>query len=128
MKSAAISAALVAIVVPLAGAVAQNISPAKVFDGSTAIPAKNGATETVHLNVEMWRIVGKRGGKEPAKEIPLRGFYVAHLLSGDISAAIDGQVTQHLPGDYWLVKTGATMQVTVLGEHAVLETIVVAKQ
>jgi len=58
----------------------------------------------------------------------LRGFYTAHLLSGIISTTIDGQTTAHLPGDYWTVKPGAIMQVKVIGEVAVMETIVMAKQ
>jgi hypothetical protein len=62
------------------------------------------------------------------QEIPLRGFYVAHLLSGSISTTIDGETTKQPPGAYWAVKAGAAMQVRVLGEFAVLETIVTAKQ
>ena len=53
---------------------------------------------------------------------------MAHLLSGQILATVDGQTTQHLPGDYWTVKAGATMRVRVVGEVAVLETTVVSKQ
>lgn len=61
-------------------------------------------------------------------EIPQRGFYIAHLLSGSISTTIDGETTEQPPGAYWTVKAGATMQVKVLGEFAVLETIVAAKR
>ena len=53
---------------------------------------------------------------------------MAHLLSGQILATVYGQTTQHLPGDYWTVKAGAAMRVKVVGEVAVLETIVVIKQ
>ena len=55
----------------------------------------------------------------------LRG---AHLLSGQLSATIDGQTTEHLPGDYWTVKAAATMQVKVVGEVTALETTIVGKQ
>jgi hypothetical protein len=128
MKLATISAALVAIVTPLVGAMAESLSPTKVFDGDTTTPTKGGASQVVHLSVQSWGIAGERGGKGTAQQIPLPGFYVAHLLSGDISTTIAGQTMQHLPGDYWTVKSGATMEVKVLGELAVLETIVVAKQ
>ena len=64
----------------------------------------------------------------PTYEIPLRGFYLAHLLNGHISATIDGQTAKRSTGDYWTVKGGAAMQVKVFGEYAVLETTVVAKQ
>jgi hypothetical protein len=39
-----------------------------------------------------------------------------------------GQTTNHLPGDYWTVKLGATMTVKALGEYAMFETIVLAKE
>jgi quercetin dioxygenase-like cupin family protein len=58
----------------------------------------------------------------------MQGFYVAHLLRGEISATTDGQTTQHLRGDYWTVKAGAAMRVKAGGEVAVLETTVVSKQ
>jgi quercetin dioxygenase-like cupin family protein len=93
-----------------------------VYEGNTTIPAKNGATQAVHVSVQSWGIAG------PEHEIPLPGFYVAHLLSGQILATIDGQTTQHVPGDYWTVKAGAAMRVEVVGEVAALETIVVRKQ
>jgi hypothetical protein len=118
----AVTAALVAIAVPSAGIMALALSPTLVFEGNTTTPAKDGATQAVHVSVQSWAIAGQE------QEIPLRGFYVAHLLSGAISATIDGQTTEHLPGNYWTVKAGAAMRVKVIGEVAVLETTVVAKQ
>jgi hypothetical protein len=47
---------------------------------------------------------------------------------GKIATTIDGQMTKRVSGDYWTVNSGSAMPVTVLGEFAVLETIVVAKQ
>jgi hypothetical protein len=92
------------------------------------MPAKDGSTQPVHVTVQSWGIAGQRSQNGTAQEIPLRGFYVAHLLSGHISAMINGRTTEHLPGDYWTIKAGSTMQVKVLGEFAMLETIVAAKQ
>jgi hypothetical protein len=114
--------ALVAIAGPLAGVVAQALSPTLVFEGNTTTLAKNGATQAAHIVVQSWGIAGKEN------EVPMRGFYVAHLLSGQILATIDGQTTGHEPGDYWAVKPGAAMRVNVVGEAAVLETIAVSKQ
>jgi hypothetical protein len=122
MKCIAAAAALVAIAVPLTGAMGQALLPTAVFEGNTTMPAKNGATQAVHVSVQSWGIAGQE------RVIPVRGFYVAHLLSGQIAATIDGQTTEHLPGDYWTVKAGASMRVKVIGEVAVLETTVVAKQ
>jgi quercetin dioxygenase-like cupin family protein len=114
--------ASVAIAASLGGARAETLSPTAVFDGSATTLTKNGTVQPVHISVQSWGIAGQE------QEIPLREFYVAHLLSGAISATIDGQTTEHLPGDYWAVKAGAAMRVKVLGEVAVLETTVVVKQ
>lgn len=121
-KYAGVAAAWVAVAGPIPDALAQTLSPSPVFEAEMTIPVKNGATEAVHINVQSWGISGQE------QEIPLRGFYLGHLLSGQILATIDGQTTQHLPGDYWTVKAGAAMRVTVIGEVAVLETTVVSKQ
>lgn len=120
-KCAIFTIAIVAIAGPSPG-VAQALTPAPVYEGDTTIAAKNGGTEAAHVSIQSWAI--------PAQEqqIPLQGFYVAHLLSGQILATIDGQTTQHLPGDYWTVKVGAAMRVKTVGEVAALETIVVSKQ
>jgi quercetin dioxygenase-like cupin family protein len=125
-KRVAAITALVSIAIPLAGTIAQTLSPSPVFEADTTTTAKNGAAQSVHVNVQSWGIAGQKNGA--MHEIPLRGFYVAHLLSGAISTTIDGQTTEQAPGDYWTVKAGETMQVMVLGEFAVLETIAVAAQ
>jgi quercetin dioxygenase-like cupin family protein len=64
----------------------------------------------------------------PRRQIVLRDFYVAHLISGQLSATVDGRTKGHLPGDYWAVKAGGGMRVKAVGEVAVLETTVVTKQ
>jgi hypothetical protein len=125
MTRIAIGAALVSIVIPVAGAIAQTLSPSPVFEANMTTPAKNGATQAVHISVQSWGIAGQ---DRAIHEIPLRGFYVAHLISGSISTTIDGETSKQPPGAYWTVKAGATMQVKVLGAVAVLETTVVAKQ
>ena len=124
MKRVAITT-LVSVAISLTNAIAEPLSPTPVFEGKTTTPAKDGAMQTVHVIIQSWGIAGR---ERETQEIPLRGFYVAHLLSGDISTTIDGQTTERVPGDYWTVKAGATMKVKVIGEFAVLETTVVAKQ
>jgi hypothetical protein len=121
MKRVAAITTLVSIAIPLVGAIAGTLSPTTVFEGNTIARAKDGATKPVHVVIQSWRIGA-------TQEIPLRGFYLAHLLGGHISATIGGQTVEHLPGDYWTIKPGAAMQIKVLGQFAVLETIVVAKQ
>jgi hypothetical protein len=115
-------AAWVVIAVVCARAAAEALSPALVFEGKTMVQAKDGTTQSAHVSVQSWRIAG------PEEELlPLRVFYIAHLLSGQIRAKIDGQTIEHLPGDYWTVNAGVVMRVKAVGEVAVLETIVVAK-
>jgi quercetin dioxygenase-like cupin family protein len=104
------------------GSVAEVLSPTPLHEANTTILGKNGAPQAVHISVQSWAITGQERG------IPVEGFYVAHLLSGQILATIDGEPVQHLPGDYWTVKAGAAMRVKVVGEVAVLETTVVSKQ
>ena len=121
INRAVVTAAIFAVAGPLPAAAAEALLPTPVFEGDTNLPARNGATEAVHVSVQSWGIAGQE------QEIPVQGFYVAHLLSGQILATIDGQTTQHSPGDYWTVKAGASMRVKVVGEVAVLETTVVSK-
>jgi hypothetical protein len=122
MTHVAAGVTLAAILLPLSGARAQALSPTPVFEGATTTFAKDGPTQAVHISVQAWAIAGQE------KEIPLRDFYVAHLISGQLSATIGGQTTAHLPGDYWAVKAGAGMRVKAVGEVAVLETTVVTVQ
>jgi quercetin dioxygenase-like cupin family protein len=124
----AVIAAVIWIGIAPAGAIAETLSPTTEFEGRTTTPAKDGATQPVRVVVQSWEIAGGEGPNGAAHEIPLQGFYLAHLLSGHISATIDGQTAERATGDYWTVKAGATMQVKVRGEFAVLETVVVSKQ
>ena len=125
-------AAVVAALFPMAisGVWAAPPAPSSTpeFQGSAQIAAKNGGIESAHVDVESWAIPGERGPKGPTYQIPLQGFYVAHLINGEMWTTVDGQTTKRISGDYWTVKPAATMQVKVLGELALLETIVLTKQ
>jgi quercetin dioxygenase-like cupin family protein len=128
MRRITATAALVTLLplsVCVSGAIAKNLASIPVFEANTTTVAGNGASQPVRVSVQSWELSGPQGATH---EIPVQGFYVAHLLSGSIATTIDGQTTTPPPGAYWTVKAGATMQVKVLGEFAVLETIVVSKQ
>jgi hypothetical protein len=84
---------------PLASAVSQALAPSTVFEEKTTTRAENGTAQPVRVSVQSWAFGGRENA---APEIPLRGFYVAHLLSGHVSASIDGQARDHWPGDYWV--------------------------
>lgn len=107
---------------PSTGAIAQTkLSPQTLYEGP--LPQKD-AAPAGQTSIKSWKVFNRKG---EVQYIPLTGFYVAHLLSGDIEATFDGQTTKFEPGAYWTVKVGATMQVKVLGEMAVLETITATK-
>jgi hypothetical protein len=103
---------------------AETLQSIPEFEARMMIPARGGGALLARARVQSWEL----GNLDGVQVIPLQGFYIAHLLSGEINATVDGQTTLRTSGDYWSVKPGGTMKVEVLGESAVLETIVVAKQ
>jgi hypothetical protein len=116
---------LVLAALPVAGAMGQRLALSPVFQGKLMAPKTDGTMQPVDVSIQSWELAPGEGGMY---EIPLRGFYVAHLLSGNISTSIDGETTSQPPGAYWAVKSGATMKVRVNGQSATVETIVVSKQ
>jgi hypothetical protein len=102
-----------------------------VFEATTKNVDRNGAAQDVRIATQVWSFPGR--GRSPApgealQELPLRGFYIAHLLSGTIAATTDDQAVEYKKsGAYWSVKPGATMRIRTIGELAVIETIVVRK-
>lgn len=124
MKCLAISVMTLSIGIATAGAMAATLQPVTMFKGVVPAAPTTGPAQSGQVSVQSWELGGPKG---TAHEIPLRGFYVAHLLSGAIATTIDGQTTNQPPGAYWTVKAGATMQIKVLSEFAVIETIVVTK-
>jgi quercetin dioxygenase-like cupin family protein len=134
-KSAPLGVALTALW--LHGATAQDLTSKSIFEGATTTRTTLGADAKealasapggVRISVASWGISGDRRGNSPLQQIPLQGFYLAHLLSGEILATIDGETTRRSPGDYWAVKPGAIMQVRTIGDYAMLETSVISKQ
>jgi hypothetical protein len=127
MKLNVMVAATVLLGVPTA-ALAQDIqdmlSPTTLFEGNATTPAPTGQPQPVFIRIQSWFVRDNNGAMQ---EFPLSGFYVVQLLSGKIAATIDGQTTEHAADAFWTVKTGSTMRVKVLGEAAILQTIVVAK-
>jgi hypothetical protein len=109
----------------MAQASSETLSPVRSFEGSTTTAARGGADQPVHVVAQSWEMSGPQSRTHA---IPLQRFYIAHLLSGAISTTIDGQTTKPSPGAYWPVKAGSTMQIRVLGEYAVVETIAISKQ
>jgi quercetin dioxygenase-like cupin family protein len=125
-RSCAMTAFLACLALLSPVAMAQEIlSPKVLFEGALPTGQQGGGQPAQTTSVKSWELPSKN---EAVQDIPLTGFYVAHLLSGRLAATVDGQTSTYEPGSYWTVKTGATMQVKVLGEMAVLETIAASKQ
>jgi hypothetical protein len=117
-----------AVVVTAAAANAQTLAPLQQFESDITVAAPNGVTKAARVSVQSWGIAGRRSRQSPTLQVPLTGFYLARLVSGEIQAIIDGRMSEKTTGEYWVVPTGTTMQVQAVGEQAVLETTVVAKQ
>jgi quercetin dioxygenase-like cupin family protein len=100
----------------------EGVAPTNIlFEATTKNADKNGAAQDVRITTQVWSFPGQ--GESP-QELPVRGFYIAHLLSGEIAATIDGQTVKYSSGAYWSVKPNATMRIKTIGELAVIETIV----
>jgi quercetin dioxygenase-like cupin family protein len=124
MRTVALGTALVSFL-GLAGAGnAAVLNRNAIFEGVIPLASNQPATPAANVSVQSWELMGPQG---TLHELPLTGFYVAHLLSGAAATTIDGQTTQQPPGAYWTVKPGATMQVKVESEMVVIETIAVTK-
>jgi hypothetical protein len=106
-------------------AAAATISASPAVVSTATIVGTNNTTQPAQVSVQTWRIAHQG---DAMQEIPLQEFYVAHLLSGALTATVDGVTTKYLPGEFWAVKAGSNMQVKSLGDLAVLETIVITKQ
>lgn len=64
------------------------------------------------------------GPGKSAPAIPVQGFEVTELKSGEIETTIDGQTTKRRPGDFWLVRPGQKYSMTSGPGPAVLHVTV----
>lgn len=87
----------------------------------TMAPARTkGPATPLRVELKQWHLAGQ----DLPIEIPNQGFYVAHLVWGDVSTEIAGVSTVRNPGDFWTVEKGAKMVITIKapGEEALLQT------
>jgi len=79
----------------------------------------------VPLNVEFkeWHVIG--GGRSTA--LPEQGFYVAHLVSGQMTTKMGDKTQLRHPGDFWTIEKGIRMviQIKPPTESAALQTIAI---
>lgn len=84
-------------------------------------PARTkGMAAPLRVELKQWHLAGHG----VPIEIREPGFYVAHLIWGNVSTAIGGATTRRTPGEFWAVEKGARMTVTIKkpGEEALIQT------
>jgi hypothetical protein len=88
------------------------------FAGDVTLPAAAAQTESFRLSLGSLKLTGAR-----SFEVPAMGFYVASLVTGDITTSIGGQEATRHTGDSWSVDAGQSMTVQLQGrsESALLE-------
>jgi hypothetical protein len=95
---------------------AQTSSPARpaeenaqgfaLFSSKVDVPA-GGAAAAMQVDVKDWSVT------KAGLEVPDRGFYVAQLLLGVVVTEIEGKSQTRNPGEFWTVKAGEAMKVTL---------------
>ena len=94
------------------------------FSGTLKPTNPKGATVSLHVEIKKWDITGG----DRSMELPDQGFYVAHLVSGDITTKMGDKSQLRHPGDFWTVEKGTRMVVQIKppNESAFLETVAVS--
>jgi hypothetical protein len=92
---------------------------------SEVVRARNAKGAAVPLKVEIkeWNVTRYDRGAE----ISDQGFYIVHLLSGQVTTEIAGKTTARNTGDFWTVEKGQHMAISLKRpqEQARLQTIAV---
>jgi hypothetical protein len=94
------------------------------FSGTLKPTNPKGTTLPLHVEFKEWDVAG--GGR--SLELPEQGFYVAHLVSGEITTQVGDKSQVRRPGDFWTVEKGTRMvvQINPPAESALLQTIAVS--
>ncbi len=93
---------------------------------SEVVQATNAKGSAVPLKVEIkeWNVTRS----DRAAEISDQGFYIVHLLSGQVTTEIAGKTAARNTGDFWSVEKGQHMTISMKRpqEQARLQTIAVS--
>jgi hypothetical protein len=102
---------------------AEGVEAVTRFSETLKLTNPKGASVPLYVEFKDWDVTG--GGR--GTELPDQGFYVAHLVTGDITTEIGGKSELRHPGDFWTVEKGTRMvvQITPPSESAYLQTIAV---
>ncbi len=87
-------------------------SPAAVvsrYSGIANVKASGSAAVTpLRVEIKDWHLLRTA----QAVRVPVVGFYIAQLTSGQIDTEIAGKQDHRRPGDFWTVADGESMSVT----------------
>ncbi len=102
----------------------EGVEVATHFSGTLKPANPKGAAVPLHVEFKEWDITGG----DRSMELPDQGFYVAHLVSGDITTKMGDKSQLRHPGDFWTVEKGTRMVVQIKPptESALLETIAIS--
>ena len=96
--------------------VAEGVHEAQIF----------GADALSDVRVEVKDFIFGPGKSAP--DIPVPGFVVTELKSGEVETTIGGQTMRRRPGDFWLVRPGLKYSIKNLGGMAVLHVIIFTRK
>jgi len=90
------------------------------FSQTLSPPRTKGPATPLRVELKQWHLAGQG----MPIEIRERGFYVAHLIWGNVSTEVGGTTTRRTPGDFWTVEKGSRLVITIKkpGEEALLQT------
>jgi hypothetical protein len=99
----------------VAGAIAvaadQQAVPAKAgvsrYSGVASVTAAGKAAQ-LRVEIKDWHLVRS----EEAVKLPVSGFYIAQLKSGEIDTEIAGKKEHRRAGDFWTVAAGESMTIS----------------
>jgi hypothetical protein len=111
---------------PQAEASSSGEAPEVATRFSEILRLKNAKGATVPLKVEVKEWAVTRSARP--FEMPDQGFYIVHLISGQITTDIAGKTTVRHTGDFWVVEKGQRMAISMKRpqESVGLQTIAVS--
>lgn len=93
-----------------------------IYKGRLFVANANRAPKSAQITLQLWNL--EKGDDSP-QTLPISGFVVVNLRSGQVETTINGVSEVRVPEDFWTLKAGSTMQIKVLGQSAMLETLIV---
>jgi hypothetical protein len=78
------------------------------YSGVAKVTSPEGKSAQLRIEIKDWNLTRT----EQAVKLPVAGFYVAQLKSGEIDTEIAGKKERRRPGDFWTVAAGESMSIS----------------